>query len=191
MGGVGVFFGCLVCVPVVPFFFAWYVFSFLEGGCEAFFVQSQEDMNFDGAGEITADMQKKASTAHATAARRVCAAEGGCSCGVEHGGEHRWTARDRAVTARMVQYLDTSECLEVDIEELDDSLLGPEEFEVARGEKHRRLFHAFSVQGLSDFLVASVAPGDENTRMLEIHEQESLELRQSIKYMSERQEKLG
>ena len=84
---------------------------------------------------------------------------------MEYGGQHRCTARDTAVTARMVQYWDRSESLEEDIEELEDCPLGPEELEVdirhialnARGEKHRRLFHTFSSQGLSAFLVASVA----------------------------------
>ena len=28
-----------------------------------------------------------------------------CGCGMEYGGEHRWTARDRTVTASMDQYL--------------------------------------------------------------------------------------
>ena len=79
---------------------------------------------------------------------------------MENGGERRWTARDRAVTARMARYLSKSERLEVEIEE-------PEEFEVdvrhiaveARGEKHRRLLHAFSVQGLSDFSVTAWRDG--------------------------------
>ena len=35
-----------------------------------------------------------------------------CSCGVEYGGEHRWTARDRVVIARMEQYLDESDKFE-------------------------------------------------------------------------------
>ena len=82
---------------------------------------------------------------------------------MDYGGERWWTARDRAVTGRMVQYLDKSESLQVGIEELEDCLLGPDELEFdirhialnARGEKHRRLFHTFSVLGLSDFFVAS------------------------------------
>ena len=36
-------------------------------------------------------------------------------CGVEYGGEHRWTARDRAVTARTEQYLNESDSVEVEI----------------------------------------------------------------------------
>ena len=47
-----------------------------------------------------------------------------CSCGMAHGGEHRWIAQDRAVRARMVRYLVRSESPEVVIEELEDCLLG-------------------------------------------------------------------
>ena len=43
--------------------------------------------------------------------------------GIEYGGAHWWTARDRAVTARMV----LSESLEVDIEELEYYLRGLDE----------------------------------------------------------------
>ena len=46
---------------------------------------------------------------------------------MEYGREHRWTARDRAVTARMVQYLDWSEILIVEIEEVEECLLEHEE----------------------------------------------------------------
>ena len=90
------------------------------------------------------------------------------SCGMEYGGEHRWTARDRVVMVRLVRYQDRSESLEVDIEELEDCLLRPLN---ARGEKHRRLFHTLSSQELSEFLVASVERWDEYSRMLSIHEQ--------------------
>ena len=96
---------------------------------------------------------------------------------MEYGGEHRWTARDRAVTARTVQFFDRSESLKVDIGELEDCLLGPEELQIdirhialnARGEKHR-------TPGTWNFLVASVARWDEYARMLVIHEQKCQEL---------------
>ena len=39
-------------------------------------------------------------------------------------GEHRWTARNRTVIARMGQYPNKSDSMRVDIEELE-SLLGP------------------------------------------------------------------
>ena len=125
---------------------------------------------------------------------------GGNKSGDAGGGfcTHRWTARDTAVTARMVQYLDKSESLEVDIEELKIACWGQRsETSIsgtfvlnARGEKLRRLFHAFSVQGLSGLLVASVARWDEHARKLGIHEQKCQELSQTIKCMSESQEKL-
>ena len=44
-------------------------------------------------------------------------------------GECRWTARDRVVIARMEQYLDKSESMKVEIEELE-LLLGPEDSQV-------------------------------------------------------------
>ena len=40
-----------------------------------------------------------------------------------------WHARDRKVTARMEQYLKASDCLKLDLEELE-LLLGPEDSEV-------------------------------------------------------------
>ena len=80
---------------------------------------------------------------------------------LEYGGEHRWTACDRAVVARMEHYLDRSESLKVEVEELEYCLLGPEESEVgirhiamnARSKKLRRLFHVFGVQGQGGLLV--------------------------------------
>ena len=109
--------------------------------------------------------------------------------GVECGGEHRRSTLDKAVMARMEHYLSRSESLEVDSEELEYYLLGPEESDVdirhialvARGEKHQRLFCTFSQQGTSEFLVASVARWDEHARMLVIHEQKCQELSQTVK----------
>ena len=49
-----------------------------------------------------------------------------CSCGMEHGGEHRWTARDRVVVKRMEQYLDETDSRRVEVEELEH-LLVPED----------------------------------------------------------------
>ena len=52
-----------------------------------------------------------------------------CSCGMEYEGERRWTARDRVVITRMEQYLDESDSLKVEVDELE-LLLGPEDSEV-------------------------------------------------------------
>ena len=90
----------------------------------------------------------------------------------EYGGEHRWTACDRAVVARMEHYLDRSESLKVEVEELEYCLLGPEESEVgirhiamnARSRKLRRLFHVFGVQGQGGLLVVIAVRWDENSR---------------------------
>ena len=78
-----------------------------------------------------------------------------CSCGMEYEGEHRWTARDRTVIARMEQYLNEKDHVKVEIEEL---LLGPEGSEVdlrqipryARRKKGGRISDIFSSKGLSD-----------------------------------------
>ena len=53
-----------------------------------------------------------------------------CSCGMEYGGEHRWTARDRTVTARLEQYLNESDSVKVETEGLAHFLLGAEKSEV-------------------------------------------------------------
>ena len=47
----------------------------------------------------------------------------------EFEGEHRWTARDRTVVARMEQYLNENDNMRVEIGELE-FLLGPEDSEV-------------------------------------------------------------
>ena len=86
--------------------------------------------------------------------------------------------------------------LEVDIEELQYYLIGPDESDVdirhitasARGEKQQRLLHTFSQQGVSQFMVASVARWDEHARMLMIHEQKCKEPSQTVEHMSEGQE---
>ena len=78
------------------------------------------------------------------------------ACGKEYEGEYRWTARDRVVVVRMEQYLDRSESLKVEVEELE-LLLGPEDSEVdlmyilmnARRKKGRRIFEIFSSKGRS------------------------------------------
>ena len=92
---------------------------------DALCVESQEEMNIGGTLEKTIP-----------------------ACGIENGGEHRWTARDRKVIDNMKHYLDRCESLEVDIEELEYYLLGPDEPRVdirffalnARGEPQQRLF---------------------------------------------------
>ena len=56
-----------------------------------------------------------------------------CSCEMERGGDHRWTAHDRRVIARMEQYLNGSESMKVEIEELE----GSEESE-AYGDERKR-----------------------------------------------------
>ena len=79
------------------------------------------------------------------------------SCEMELEVEHRWTARDRTVIARMEQYLNEKDHMKVEIEELL-LLLGPEDSEVdlrqilryARRKKGGRISDIFSSKGLSD-----------------------------------------
>ena len=80
-----------------------------------------------------------------------------------------WVPLFQAVMARMENYLNRCESLEVETKELEYSLLAPEEQDVglrrialhASGDRHQRLFHTFSQQGRSEFWVASVARWDE------------------------------
>ena len=65
--------------------------------------------------------------------------QGGGSCEKEFEDEHRWTAGDGTVVAGMEQYLNKSDSMRVEIEELE-SLLGPEDSEV-------NLRHASRKQG--------------------------------------------
>ena len=76
--------------------------------------------------------------------------------------------------------------LEVDMEVLKCHLPGPDELDIDKGEQQQRLFHTFSQQRISDFLVATVARWDEHARMLVIHERKCQELSQAVEDMSER-----
>ena len=65
-------------------------------------------------------------------------------------GGYRWNARDRTVTARMEQYLNESDSLKEEVEELE-LLLGPEDSEVdlrhilrCATRRDRRMFDIFS-----------------------------------------------
>ena len=75
------------------------------------------------------------------------------------------TARDRTVIKKMKQSLDRCESLEMELG-VDNRFFALN----ARGEQQQRLFHTFSQQGTSDFLVASVARWDEHERILVIHD---------------------
>ena len=69
---------------------------------------------------------------------------------------------DRTIIAKTKQYLEESESLKVEIEELE-SLLGPDDTDVdfrrileeARGEKSSAIFETFNTDGPSEFLVVS------------------------------------
>ena len=80
-------------------------------------------------------------------------------------------ARDKVVNAKTKQYLDESDSVKAEVEELE-SLLGPEDSEVdfgpileeARNKQGRAIFETFSFEGPSDFLVVSRVRWDEQRR---------------------------
>ena len=84
-----------------------------------------------------------------------------------------WSARDRTVIARTKQYLEESESLKVEVEELK-SLLGPDDLDAdfrrilneARNKKGRTIFETCSSDAPSEFLAVSRARLDEHQRRL-------------------------
>ena len=44
------------------------------------------------------------------------------ACGKEYFGEYRWTVHDRTIIAKVEQYLNVSDSIKVDIEELDQKI---------------------------------------------------------------------
>ena len=111
-----------------------------------------------------------------------------CSGEMEFEGEHRWTARDRTVIARM-EHLNENDSMKVEVEELE-LLLGPEDSEVdlrriwrcAKRNKGREIFEIFSSESQSEFLVASRARWDERQRVLVTQEEESRRKAQDVDY---------
>ena len=105
-----------------------------------FCVENQEDMNYDGT-PVKAPpasrwkivpptpQQSLQPSMEAMQLQMEVEDQENCSYGMEHGGEHGWTARDRVVIARMEQYLDKSDSLKVEVEEVE-LVLGPEDSEV-------------------------------------------------------------
>ena len=118
---------------------------------------------------------------------------------VDCGVDHRSVAVYQAVAHRMQDFLNKSEVMKVDAQELQFHVLAPNEANIdikhivmqARGERRQRLFHAFSKQGANEILVASAARRDEHQIMLIILEQKSQELCQAIKQVSERHDLLA
>ena len=88
---------------------------------------------------------------------------------------HGWAAVYHTVVKRMLDYQNKSEVLKVDAQALE----APNEPHIdikhsvmqARGERHQRLFHAFSRRGANEILFASVARQEEHQRMIIILEQ--------------------
>ena len=87
--------------------------------------------------------------------------------------EYEWTARGRAVIARMEQYLNENDNMKVENEELE-LLFGPEDSEVDFRQilRYARIFEIFGSKGQSEFLVASRVRWDERQRVLVTQEEE-------------------
>ena len=107
---------------------------------EAFSAGSQEDMNLDGAPVKAPSAFRRRIMSPTPQQRPLPPLEGmprqmevedqECgACEQECEGEHGWTARDRTMIAKMEQYLNESDNMKVEIEELE-LLLGPEDSEV-------------------------------------------------------------
>ena len=107
---------------------------------EAFFVESQEDMNFDGTPLKAPSasrrrimpptpQQSPQPTLEGTPLRMEVEDQEFGACEKEYEVEHRWTARDREVIAKVEQYLCESDNMKVEVVELE-LLFGPEDSEV-------------------------------------------------------------
>ena len=148
---------------------------------QAFHVESQGDMNSASSPEDVQPLSERSTQE------------------VDGGVDQRWTAVCQAVARRMPSYLDNSEALKVDTEELEDHVLAPSEPSVdiehtarqARGEQRQRLFQIFSRQRAKEILVASVARWEVHLRMLTVLERECLDLSEAIGQLSEKQELLA
>ena len=139
-----------------------------------FFVGSQEDMNFDGtpakapsaSGRRITPPTPQQSTQlsfESTPLQMEVEDQEFGACGQEYDGEHRWTARDGTVVAKMEQYLKESDNMKLEIVELE-LLLGQEHsyvevrkiLMIAKVKKGSPdLPNTFSMEGPSDFLVVS------------------------------------
>ena len=154
-------------------------------------VENQEDMNYEGTPVKAPPASRRKIMPHTPQQSLQPSIEAmhlqteeedqeSCSCEMEFEGEHRWTARDRTVIARMEQYLNKNDNMKVEIEELE-FLLGPEDPEVhlrhilryARKKKGGRIFEVFSSKWLSEFLIVSRVRWDERQRVLVAQEEES------------------
>ena len=87
--------------------------------------------------------------------------------------DQMWSARERVVIAKTKRYLEESESVKVEIEELE-SQLGPDETHVDFRENHEEasdekgcaIFETFSTDGPSAFLVVSRSRWDKDQKRL-------------------------
>ena len=95
------------------------------------------------------------------------------SCEMEYESEHRWTARDRTVIARVEQH-------ENDNSEVDLRFF----LRFARRKMGGRIFEIFSSKGQSELLVASRMRRDERQRVLVTQEEDSRRRHKKLTTMS-------
>ena len=76
--------------------------------------------------------------------------------------ESPWSARERTAMARMEQYVNNSECIHLDIDEVEECSMGPEYADVDVKKNLRRasreginMFEVFKVKEEGEYLVAS------------------------------------
>ena len=172
--------------------------SSFSGKRQAFCVENQEDMNYDGTLVKAPPASRRKIMPPAPQQSLQPSIEAGLlqtevedqasgSCEMEYGGEHRWSARDRTVISRMEQYLNENDSMKVGIEELE-LLLGPEDSKIdsrhilryAGKNKGRKIFEIFNSKGQSESLVASRARWDERQRVLVTQEEESRRKAQEV-----------
>ena len=157
-------------------------FSFSRKRSVAVCVENQENMSHEGTGEVKArpasrrkimpptPQQSSHSSIEAMQWQTEVEDQESGSCEKEFEGQHRWNARDRTVIAKMEQYMNKSDSIKVEIEELE-SLLGPEDLEVNlrqilryASRKGGRIFEIFSSKEQSEHLAATRVRWDVSAR---------------------------
>ena len=106
-----------------------------------------------------------------------------------------WTAVHQLVAKSLLKCSQDSEALKVSTRELQEQVLSPNESSVsmvriarqARSENSKKMFQIFSRQGANEILVASMARGEEDLRMLVVLERDCLALREEVGHLNEKQ----
>ena len=91
--------------------------------------------------------------------------------------ESQWSAQERTATARMEQYVNNSECIQLDIDEVEECSLGPEYADIdvkkilrKATREGRNIFEVFKVKGKGELLVTSQWRWDDCQRQMKSQE---------------------